>query len=123
MEVARLTLKTLPESIDSIGCISNEWKSRIIEIFKTALNPDLVNLSARDINKAMGLVNGEKALNDNDDYYNGRFTESFAETRAKAAHNAALTANDETSEDKNSVEDNISNTGSENVDDSESTEE
>ena len=42
----------------------------------------------RDINKAMGLVDRHKALNDNDDYYAGRYTQSFAETRLMAERNA-----------------------------------
>lgn len=103
MEIARLTLDNLGDSIDALGCISDEWKQRIIERFKTALNPNLVNLSARDINKAMGVIDGKKALNDNDDYYDGRFTEPFAETRAKAEYNAAIAGTDKT---ETTVEDN-----------------
>lgn len=88
MEVARININDLATSIDSLGCISAEWKERIIERFKIALNPDLINLKASDINVAMGVVNGHKALNDNDDYYAGRFTQSFAETRPMAERNA-----------------------------------
>ena len=83
MEVVRLNLKDLGDSIDSLGCISKEWKDRIIKRFETALNPDVVNLTARDINKAMGVVDGEKALNDNDEYYENRFTTSFPEVKSK----------------------------------------
>lgn len=81
-------LKDLGTSIDSIGCISNEWKDRIIRLFTKILHPDLVNLSRSDINKATGLVDGYKALDDSDDYYEGRYTQSFAETRRMAEHNA-----------------------------------
>lgn len=87
MEVARININHLGDSIDSLGCISTEWKERIIKRFETALNPKLVNLSREDINKAMGLVDGQKALNDNDDYYAGRYAQSFAETRPMAKHN------------------------------------
>lgn len=104
MEVARLNITNLGESIDSLGCISNEWKQRIIERFKTALNPDIVNLTARDINKAMGVADGQKALNDNDDYYDGRFTQSFAETGYIGKNDVS------TNTTNNSVEDNESDT-------------
>ena len=57
MEVARINLNDLGTSIDSLECISSEWKQRIIDRFKIALNPELVNLSNTDINKAMGTVN------------------------------------------------------------------
>lgn len=88
MEVARININNLGDSIDSLKCINPEWKERIIERFKLALNPDLVNLSRSDINKAMGVIDGQKVLNDNDDYYAGRFTQSFAETRLMAERNA-----------------------------------
>ena len=87
MEVVTLNVDMLDKSIDSLGCITDEWKERIIQRFKTALNPDLVTLSATDINKAMGVVDGHKALNDNDDYYAGRYKQPFAETRAMANRN------------------------------------
>ena len=87
MEVASININDLETSIDSLGTISDEWKKRIIERFKTALDPQLVNLRRSDINKAMGLANGAKALNDNDDYYAGRYTQPFAETRQMAKHN------------------------------------
>ena len=80
MEVVRMNLQDLGNSIDSLNCISTEWKERIIKRFEMALNPDVVNLTARDINKAMGVIDGKKALNDNDEYYENRFTQSFAET-------------------------------------------
>lgn len=91
MEVTKLPFNELPNSIDSLNNsgakISAEWKERIINRFKAALNPNLVNMSPTDINVAMGVIDGQKAVNDNDDYYNGKFTESFAETRPMAAHN------------------------------------
>lgn len=88
MEVARINLKDLGTSIDSLGCIDSVWKERIIERFRVALNPNLANLSRSDINKAMGIVDGQKALNDNDDYYAGRYAQSFKETRPMAERNA-----------------------------------
>lgn len=88
MEVAKINIKDLGTSIDALGCISAEWKQRIIDRFNLALNPNLVNLSRSDINKAMGVVDGQKALNDNDDYYAGRYKQSFKETRPMAERNA-----------------------------------
>ena len=88
MEAPTINLEELPNSIDSLNCISSEWKQRIIERFKLALNPDLIAVSRRDINMAMGLVNNQKALNDNDDYYAGRYTQPFKETRLMAERNA-----------------------------------
>lgn len=88
MEMARLDLNDLKISLEAIGCVSPEWQERIFDRFKSILNPNIVNLYSSDINKAMGVVDGNKALNDNDDYYNGRFTQSFTETRLMADHNA-----------------------------------
>lgn len=87
MEMAKLNIRDLGSSIDALGCITTEWKERIINRFNIALNPELVNLSRSDINTAMGIIDKQKALNDKDDYYAGRFTQSFAETRAMAKHN------------------------------------
>ena len=88
MEVAKINITDLGTSIESLRCITDEWKERIIERFKLALNPELVNLNRSDINKAMGVIDNHKALNDNDDYYAGHYSQSFAETRAMAERNA-----------------------------------
>lgn len=91
MEVIRLPFNELPNSIDSLtksgAVISDEWKNIIINRFSKALNPNLVNMSPTDINKASGIIDGQKAVNDNDDYYNHKFTEPFAETRPMAERN------------------------------------
>lgn len=88
MEVVCLSVDNLSDSIDSLECIGEQFKERIINGFTKALNPNLINLSNRDINKIMGLADGQKALNDNDDYYDGRYTQSFKETRPMAERNA-----------------------------------
>jgi hypothetical protein len=110
MEIVRMNLKDLGDSIDSLDCIKPEWKERIIKRFETALNPDVVNLTARDINKAMGVINGQKALNDNDEYYENRFTQSFAETvytnrfnNANEKNKIDNTINSETTESTNDL--------------------
>ena len=88
MEVAKINLRDLGLSLDSIGNITEEWKERIIKRFKLPLDRNLVNLTNEEINKVMGVIDGSKAINDTDDYYNGRYAQSFAETRLKASHNA-----------------------------------
>lgn len=117
MEVARMNLTNLSDSIDSIGCISEEWKKRIIERFEKALNPQLVNLTARDINKVMGVIDGQKALNDNDEYYENRFTQSFAETGYIRPTDKNSEANESVDNDS-PIED---NTNEPNVDNTENT--
>lgn len=87
MAVPRLNLNDLGTSIESLGCISDEWKQRIIDRFKTALDPNTVILSREKINKAMGVVDGHKALDDSVDYYTGKYPQPFAETRIMADHN------------------------------------
>lgn len=88
MEVARININDLGTSIDALECISDEWKTRIINRFKAAVNPNLVNLNRSDINMAMGLIDNQKALNDNDDYYAGKYAQPFKETRLMAERNA-----------------------------------
>ena len=87
MEVASIKLDNLGESIESLGCISPEWKERIINRFKVALDPNRAILSAKDINKAMGITDGHKALRDDIDYYGGNYAQPFAETRRMANRN------------------------------------
>ena len=97
IEVPVLPIEYLPNSIQSIRDtgreIRTEYEKTIINTYNKVLNPDLVNLSHEDINK----VSGNK-LNTNDDYYNGKFTESFKETVAVNRYNESL-KKDEESED------------------------
>lgn len=83
MEVSRIPVNELANSIDSLGCISAEFKERIIKVFEYVLDPNLDSLSYSDINEIIG----QRVLNNNDDYYEGKFTESFAETIGMAKHN------------------------------------
>jgi len=80
MEIARLPLSLLGESIDSLGCISAQYKEHIISMFTEALDPNRVNMYPTDINKMMGIIDGHKSINDDDSYYEGKFTEPFKET-------------------------------------------
>lgn len=90
MEVAELPLPYLPTIIDGVNAaganITDEWKQRIIKMFTGAFK-DMANLSPSMINHLMGIRDGEMAVNDKDDYYRGRFTEPFLETRAMAERN------------------------------------
>ena len=108
MEVSRLNLTTLEKTIDSIGTISKEWKDKIIKMFAGALEPNRAELSAKDINTLMGAG----FLNDKDDYYNGRFTQSFAETVYTNRYNDSIKAKDDNTSVDNteSTEPNVNNT-------------
>lgn len=81
MEVSALPYKYLSKSIDSLtsqgATIADEFKNRIISVFGQLLRTDMYDLTHEDINKIVGY----DALNTNDDYYAGRFKESFQETR------------------------------------------
>lgn len=88
MEVVCIQPKDLATSIDALECIGEDFKERIINGLNKALNPNLVNFSRTDINKIMMLADGHKALDDSDDYYAGRYAQSFAETRPMAERNA-----------------------------------
>ena len=104
MEAPAINFKDLGDSIDSLKCIAPEWKERIIERFRLALNPDMNGLTHENINKVMGVIDGHKALNDNDDYYAGRYTQPFKETRMMAERNAY--AEKVAAEKKNNAADN-----------------
>lgn len=83
MEVSRIPINMLGDSIDSLGCIGEEFKKRIIEVFTSILDPNIDKLDYSNINNLVG----QKVFNTNDDYYAGKYTESFAETRLMAQHN------------------------------------
>ena len=87
MEVPRMDISCLEDSIDSIGCIGDEFKKRIVNGIKSALNPNLVNYTRADINKAMMLADNNKAIDDSVDYYTGKYPQPFKETRMMAEHN------------------------------------
>ena len=60
--------------------ISIALKSVVNKLDKFLPNINTPIVAREEINKAMGVVDNYKAINDSDDYYNNRFKESFAET-------------------------------------------
>lgn len=86
LEVARLPYKELENSINSLVNIggvkfTDNTKQHILDMFKAALSTTTANMYPEYINKAMGIHDGNKAVNDNDSYYNNRYREAFKETR------------------------------------------
>jgi hypothetical protein len=99
MEVTSLPLANLGDTLDSlkasgISTITDEVKERIINVFTKILDPNIVALGPTKINEILEA----NAVIDNDDYYAGKFTESFKETKSVAEHNAYV---DSLKEDKN----------------------
>lgn len=69
-------IATAIANIRSSGkAVSTDFEERIIKSYKGILSGNLVDLSHEDINKLTG-----SNLNTSDDYYAGRFTQSFRET-------------------------------------------
>lgn len=92
LELASFPLSELENSLNSLiaagASISDETKERVIKLFNAIYDPRNVNLGPTEINRIIGTVDGRLAVNDNDDYYEGKFKQSFAETRSTAANNA-----------------------------------
>ena len=91
MEIARLPRKYLKSCLDKISengtAIKDEVKQAVIDMFDGACDPTRVNLGPTDMNRIMGVRDGRTAVNDKDDYYEGKFTENYAETRRTADYN------------------------------------
>lgn len=90
MEVVALPvneLDTFFASLASSGCnMSNDFKKLIKHTFTSVLHPDRYQLPPTLINELLG----ENTVNDKDDYYAGRFTESTKETLRYAERNARI---------------------------------
>ena len=86
IELPVLPLKNLEYTIESIKSsgrdISDDYKNLIINTYDKILSNGLVELTHDNINKLVG-----SNLDTNDDYYNGRYKESFKETRQHAELN------------------------------------
>ena len=91
MEIPKLPRKYLENILDQIiasgAPIAEEYYNGIINMFNQACDPNRVNLTPTDMNKLMGVRDGRLAVNDKDSYYEGKFTENYAETRLAADHN------------------------------------
>lgn len=86
MEIARLPREHFETVLDSIiktgTTIGDKFKQTMINVFNKVC-ANRANLTPTDINDILGA----EAVNDKDDYYNGKFTENYAETRRMADHN------------------------------------
>lgn len=91
MEISRLPREYLDSVLTKVSesgtPIRDEVKHGVIEMFSKACDPARVNLTPTDMNKIMGVRDEQVAVNDRDDYYNGKFTENYAETRRTAEYN------------------------------------
>lgn len=80
IELPVLPMVHLEQSIENIKNngknISDDFKQRIINTYKDVLNPNISELSHSTINNLTG-----SNLDTDDDYYNGKFKESFQETK------------------------------------------
>lgn len=66
------------------GCtMSDDFKNLIKNTYKEILDPRRYEITPTETKRLLG----DEAANNNDDWYNGKFTESFAETRRYAKRN------------------------------------
>ena len=91
MEISRLPRKYLDSVLTKVSTegtpIKDEVKQGVIDMFDRACDPTRVNLGPTDMNRIMGVRDGRTAVNDRDDYYEGKFTENYAETKRTADYN------------------------------------
>lgn len=86
-------IETICDAIKSSGCsFSDDFKKLIKHTFVEALHPDRITLSSSDINSIIG----PGAVNDNDDYYYGKYKESNKETLRYRDRNAEANNNSNT---------------------------
>lgn len=90
MEVSAMPISKFGDLFGTLadaGCnMSETFKTKIQGVFTDALKTDRVNLTPTDINYMLDATD-PKAVSDKDDWYNGKFTQNFAETRQKALLN------------------------------------
>lgn len=96
MELSRLPLSMLSTTLDSLKAngaeIKEPYRQGIIDMFTKALDKNLVYMTHTNINEAMRVRDGQKALNDNEDYYEGKFTQNFSETLYPNSYNEQVDA-------------------------------
>ena len=99
IETAHMELKHLDGvfgSMEAHGITFKEgFKDQIKYVFKEALHPNRWGLDHSELNA----MHGFEALNTKDEYYRGRFAESFKETRDTAERNAWVQAKKDAGED------------------------
>lgn len=93
IEIPYLPIDDIDDLVDNMkenNCtFSDDYKNLIKHTFKDILHPDRITLSPSDINTIIG----PDSVNDKDDYYKGKFTENFIETRRHAEHNEFIKNN------------------------------
>lgn len=103
MEIVRLPIDDIDKTIDGMiksGVqVSDNFRKRIAHTYKELLHPDRYKMSPTDMNNLLSssrLQDGvPDAVNEKDDYYAGKFTESYQETHTINAYNASI-KNDKT---------------------------
>ena len=81
IEVIRVPVSNLDAIFDKIDAISSTEGETIKKLYNFLLSNDLTNINPSTIAAAMG-------ASAKDDYYNGKYTENFKETRPRANINA-----------------------------------
>lgn len=93
MEIPYLPIKDIDDLVDNIkesGCnFSDDYKNLIKHTFSDILHPDRITLSPSDINTIIG----PNSVNEKDDYYKGKYTQNYKETRLHAEYNEAVKNN------------------------------
>ena len=87
MEVSPLPLSKFDDVISSMQdngiTFNNNFDKQIKYVFEQILRNDRVDLTNEEVNELIG----SKVKDWSDDYYNGKFTEPFKETRPQASRN------------------------------------
>ena len=95
MEMAKMPLGLLDELFDSIGMDNAQFRENIKYAFKEALHPDRWRLDHTDVNNMTGF----QVMDIADEYFRGRFSEPFKETRPQAARNEFIASQNKAQED------------------------
>jgi hypothetical protein len=104
MEISRLPVGKIAACIDGLNKsgagIGDEFKNLIVSTFTKLLTTDRSSLSPSDMNRIISSStlqsDAPDAVNEKDDYYAGKFTESHQETLAVNRYNASINSSTET---------------------------
>ena len=100
MELSTLRLADLGDVVDSIGGIDPKAKAGMINAFNKLLDPNRFEINNKDYNEIYG-----SNLDTSDDYYDGKMSQSEAETRRYKEHNKLVEEKiEEEKKDPNYVE-------------------
>jgi hypothetical protein len=96
MEIVRLPLDKIEGTIDGIissgATVSDNFKKTIIQVFEELLNFNQGSLTPTLLNEILLRNNPDmpKPVSDNDDYLNGKFTQSWQETHLINEYNKTI---------------------------------